>query len=46
MLFRASSAWCLLLLGAVLNGGVREKLVRPRFGEEAGGLPRAAALRA
>lgn len=36
MLLRAIPIWLLILVLAVLNGGVREKLVRPRLGEYAG----------
>ncbi len=36
MIRRAFAVWILLLVLAILNGGIRETLLAPRFGEPAG----------
>ncbi len=36
MILRALAVWCLLLVLAVLNGGVRDTWLTPRLGETAG----------
>lgn len=36
MWIRSLAVWCLLLVAAIANAGVREGLLAPRFGEQAG----------
>jgi len=44
MFFRALAIWLLLLIVAVLNGAIREVLITPRFGEQAGHIESTANL--
>lgn len=36
MLFRAFLTWLVLVIAAIVNGGVREKLIAPRLGSHVG----------
>ena len=44
MFSRALAIWLLLLIFAVLNGAIREVLIRPRFGEQGGHIGSTAIL--